>query len=147
MKCSNYRNLRCQKTNTDTNTGISRITPSKQYTLRVNWPGFKGLNGLLCSVETHRLSSDNRIFLTGKITVFLWKHEEWLKVKEYHGSIFHIWGQEQDYFDYRYDFTLHSRIENFQQNWPIMHQTQFQHDCLHLGFSTGSPWAKLQPMH
>ena len=44
MKCSNCRNLRCQKTVTDTDTGmLSRIGPGKQYTLHVNWPGFKGL--------------------------------------------------------------------------------------------------------
>ena len=44
MKCSICRNLRCQKTDTDTDTGsLSRIGPDKRYTLRVNWPGFKGL--------------------------------------------------------------------------------------------------------
>ena len=37
MKCSNYRNLHCQKTDTDTGT-LSRIAPGKQYTLRVDWP-------------------------------------------------------------------------------------------------------------
>ena len=31
-----------KKTDTDTGT-LSRIAPGKRYTLRVNWPGFKGL--------------------------------------------------------------------------------------------------------
>ena len=47
MKCSNYQNLHCQKTNTDTDTGtLSRIAPGKRYTLHVNWPGFKGLKNI-----------------------------------------------------------------------------------------------------
>ena len=49
VKCSNYRNLRCQKTDTDTGT-LLWIALGKRYTLHVNWPGFKGLNiFLLCS--------------------------------------------------------------------------------------------------
>ena len=57
MKCSNYWNLRCQKTDTDTDTGtLSRIVPGKQYTLRVNWPGFKGLSQFLIGIITIRQS-------------------------------------------------------------------------------------------
>ena len=59
MKCSNYRNLRGQKTDTDSGT-LSQIAPGKRYTLRVNWPGFKGLtetqlsgNKMWCAANNH----------------------------------------------------------------------------------------------
>ena len=52
MKCSNCRKLHCQKTDTDTDTGtLSRIGPGKRYTLRVNWPGFKGLKHLCQQIQ------------------------------------------------------------------------------------------------
>ena len=43
-----------QKTDTDTDT-LSRIAPGKQYTLRVNWPGFKGLKrNSICGVDNNK---------------------------------------------------------------------------------------------
>ena len=42
-----------QKTDTDTDTDtgtLSRIAPGKRYTLRVNWPGFKGLKKLFHAI-------------------------------------------------------------------------------------------------